>query len=156
MCGHNHSYFLLWSHSGVIHASHAEHRGGVNWLMWGYLWTVSESFMINCVKCGRQCFHTLGNLHHTLPLHWSCPFDLSNGFGISSAACLPGALHCVNIIQRGRRREKKHMLHIQGGKTHELQCGMINACINFKQSLQPCKSLFEAARRCFELLKSAC
>ncbi len=64
----------------------------------GLFMDVSESFMINCIKCGRQCFHTLGNLHHALPLHWFCPFDLSNGFGISSAACLPGALHCVNII----------------------------------------------------------
>lgn len=55
VCGYNCWCFLF--QSCVIHSSHAQHTSG-------RLFTdVNESFMMNCVKRGRQRFHIQGVLH---------------------------------------------------------------------------------------------
>ena len=49
--GHNCSYFLLCSHSGVMYSSNAERWGGANWLICGYLWILAGAswFTVPCV-----------------------------------------------------------------------------------------------------------
>lgn len=118
---------------------------------------VSESFMINCVKCGRQRFHTLEKIY-TIPFLSTdlVLSDLSNGFGVSSAACLPGALRCMSLIYRKRDGGKKHMVHVEGEKRHESQRGLIAKGENVTETknLQPVWWLSDGcllAQRCYAL-----
>lgn len=84
-------------------------EAGANWLIWGYLWTSLRASWLTVSSVGGNAFTRWEIYTIPLPLHWFCPSDLSDGFGISSAACLPQCPSPCYYNIRWRRGGEKNI-----------------------------------------------
>lgn len=111
-------------------------EAGANWLIRGYLWTSLRASWLTVSSVGGNAFTRWEIYTIPLPLQWFCPSDLSDGFGISSAACLPQCPSPCYYNIRWRRGGKTYAAYSRR-EMYELQRGLINTWIHFETSPQP-------------------